>query len=154
MILGYKKARGATRHDLVTSRYQKKAEAKGAASSSGCRADQREESSESYEDLGIEKRREEEKSGERELHVEKLSVERMHRLISGWTPNQKKSDRGRSRRKEQVPNHDVNPILIFHACVWFWGAQRLVHLHVWQLYSSIVSSIVQRLPIFLYSTYC
>ena len=53
------------------------------------------------EDLGIEKRREEEKSGERELHMEKLSVlERMHRLISGWTPNQKKSDRGRSRRKE------------------------------------------------------
>lgn len=71
------------------------------------------------ENLGIEQRREEDKKGERELHQsEKFSVlERMHRLMSGWTPNQKKSDRGRSRRKEQAPNHDVNPILIFHACV-------------------------------------
>ena len=123
---GLQKARGATRHNLVTSRYKKKRKqrllpvpvvtmlikGKKAVSHTWVRS----------EDLGIEKRREEEKSSERELHhMEKLSVlERMHRLInliSGWTPNQKKSDRGRSRRKEQVPNHDVNPILIFHACV-------------------------------------
>ena len=45
---GLQKARGATRHDLVTSRYKKKAETKGAASSSGYHADQREESRESY----------------------------------------------------------------------------------------------------------
>ena len=82
------------------------------------------------ENLGIEQRREEEKKGERELHqFEKFSVlERMHRLMSGWTPNQKKSDR-RSRRKEQVPNHDVNPMLIFHACVWFWAALALIDSH-------------------------
>ena len=151
MILGYKKQE--VQQDMILWLVgTKKAETKGAASSSGHHADQREESSESYmgeigrfRDWETSWRR---KSGERELYMEKLSVlERMHRLISGWTPNQK-SDRGRSRRKEQVPNHDVNLILIFHACVWFWGAHRLVHLHVWQLYSSIV----QRLPIFLYST--
>ena len=69
-----------------------------------------------------------------------FGAEYMHGLISGWSPNQKKSDRGRSRHKEHVPNHDV----IIRLC--FLNAdsgEAHIHLHVWQLYNFIVQTLGQ-----------